>query len=693
LVDKWEIMMNRHLTYMTTKLFNLILVFVVLFSVYPKPVLAVDACAEDAILFDHTAYDREDCRRNLACAISGSVPVSNDNAGTNATGIYFYGDSIMVGMQPFIQNSYADKIAGITAIGGMDTNRSVTQNLIVPPPGTQTAVINMGTNDFADTLTEEAHSKQVDKFVAVLRKDNANLPIYWINVKVDATGKSPTNAASRIAVQSTRINKVINDAATRNGNMKVLDWISESANGYTFSDGIHLTGDSYKKRADWVMSQLGASPGTSSSTPVQTPGSTLPNADMDAKILKLLTVRADTPAAINAAIDKKIGGVLVRATDFSDSATLEAIKKARSKGMMVATDGEPVGYLNVMDRLGVLPPTKTGVELANLPDKTRQDYFEKVANKMKEVGISINYAPVADVKKPGLPGLELSITNRIMGDDAAEVAKVSGEFATAMRSAGITPVFKHFPGHGSTPKNSDEGITHNTQTLAYLEANDFVPYRKNLTGNSAVMVGNFYVDAIDPTQPAIFSTKVVQETLRKKLNFSGLVVTDDLSAKGLDPTPMGDRFVKALAAGADVLEFQGLNNVDIALTSIREAVTGGKISETQLSNSYNNVASGTITPSQQEQASGSLAGCSCSAGGDASLVGSDNAEKVWNYFIGPPQNFDAIHTAAIIGNFMQESGPKLDSTIVNSIGAVGIAQWLDRRPNLEKFAGSRDLNH
>jgi beta-N-acetylhexosaminidase len=413
---------------------------------------------------------------------------------------------------------------------------------------------------------------------------------------------------------------------------------------------------------------------------VVTPGAATPNANLNDKILKLLTVRADAPDAINAAIEKKIGGVLVRSKNFSDPALLASIKNARDKGMMIATDGEPVGALSVMDNLGVPPPAKTGVELANLPEKTRQDYFEKVANKMKEVGISINYAPVADVKKPGLVGLEPSITNRIMGDDATEVAKVSGEFAAAMRSAGITPVFKHFPGHGSTPKNSDEGVTHNTQSLAYLEANDFVPYQKNLTGNSAVMVGNFYVDSIDSTQPAIFSTKVVQDTLRKKLNFGGIVVTDDLSAKGLAPASMGDRFVKALAAGADVLEFQGLDNVDVALTSIGEAITSGKITEAQLSDSYNRVASGNVTQSQQEQAASSLSGCSCGGGGDASLIGSDNAEKVWNYFTGAPHNFDTIHAASVIGNFMQEAGPALKVDSVNpKSGALGLAQWLGSR--------------
>lgn len=73
-----------------------------------------------------------------------------------------------------------------------------------------------------------------------------------------------------------------------------------------------------------------------------------------------------------------------------------------------------------------------------------------------------------------------------------------------------------------------------------------------------------------------------------------------------------------------------------------------------------------------------------STGGQASTVdaSSSNVKTAYDFFLA--NGFSSIQSAAIVGNFMQESGPTLDPTITNGIGAHGIAQWLGGRLTSEK---------
>ena len=81
--------------------------------------------------------------------------------------------------------------------------------------------------------------------------------------------------------------------------------------------------------------------------------------------------------------------------------------------------------------------------------------------------------------------------------------------------------------------------------------------------------------------------------------------------------------------------------------------------------------------------------CTCPTGViDNGFSGDNNVEIAFNYFNGR-EGIDAVHAAAIVGNFMLESGGNttIDPNITNSIGAFGIAQWLGgRKAGLINFA-------
>jgi beta-N-acetylhexosaminidase len=127
--------------------------------------------------------------------------------------------------------------------------------------------------------------------------------------------------------------------------------------------------------------------------------------------------------------------------------------------------------------------------------------------------------------------------------------------AAGFSEAGVLPVVKHFPGHGSVPADSHLTLPVQTKSREELDATDLVPFRGAVAaGLPAVMVGHLDVRALDPRVPSSLSRRVVTGLLRDELGFGGLVVTDSLAmagvTRGRDP---GRVAVQAIRAGNDVL--------------------------------------------------------------------------------------------------------------------------------------------
>ena len=122
-----------------------------------------------------------------------------------------------------------------------------------------------------------------------------------------------------------------------------------------------------------------------------------------------------------------------------------------------------------------------------------------------------------------------------------------------MRASGVLPTFKHFPGLGRVTSNTDFSAEV-TDTVVTADSPDVNVYRSlTAAGPSAVMVGTAIYQNIDPTTPAAFSAPVVQ-LLREGVGFTGVVITDDLSAaEAAEQVSPADRAVLAISAGVDVV--------------------------------------------------------------------------------------------------------------------------------------------
>ncbi|MGD8200789.1 glycoside hydrolase family 3 protein [Ornithinimicrobium sp. W1679] len=196
-------------------------------------------------------------------------------------------------------------------------------------------------------------------------------------------------------------------------------------------------------------------------------------------------------------------------------------------------------------------PTFMSLGAADDPDLTRRAAAGSGAE-LRGAGFTAVFAPTADVT---MGPTDPTIGSRSPGSDPELVAEHATAAGLGYLDAGILPVVKHFPGHGSVPADSHVELPVQDRTLDELEANDLVPFVSAVqAGLPAVMVGHLQLTALNSQLPSSLEPEVVEGMLRDDLGFDGLVVTDALNMAAVaDRYGPGQASVEALRAGADVV--------------------------------------------------------------------------------------------------------------------------------------------
>ncbi len=165
---------------------------------------------------------------------------------------------------------------------------------------------------------------------------------------------------------------------------------------------------------------------------------------------------------------------------------------------------------------------------------------------LAEVGISVDCHPVLDVRQPGAHDV---IGDRALGCEPVRVAALGRAVLDGLAAAGIAGVVKHIPGHGRACADSHKELPTVTASEAELDI-DIAPFR-TLAAAPIAMTGHIRFTAWDAENPATQSSFVIEEIIRKRIGFAGLLLTDDLDMEALaDSVPV--RAAHAIAAGCDI---------------------------------------------------------------------------------------------------------------------------------------------
>ncbi len=204
-------------------------------------------------------------------------------------------------------------------------------------------------------------------------------------------------------------------------------------------------------------------------------------------------------------------------------------------------------------------------------------FASALAAELKAVGVTLDYAPVLDIHtNPDNP----VIGDRALSEDADMVARLGAAIVAGLQENGVAACGKHFPGHGDTAVDSHHAlpvVEHPPDRIRRVEC---VPFREAIrAGVAFMMTAHVLVPALDEVKPATLSRRIVYDLLRDELDFTGVILSDDLEMKALAASySVAEAAIGSIQAGCDgVLICRALSDdrgrdIDVQATALEALV-------------------------------------------------------------------------------------------------------------------------
>lgn len=244
---------------------------------------------------------------------------------------------------------------------------------------------------------------------------------------------------------------------------------------------------------------------------------------------------------------------------------------------IISVDQEGGRVARLRDICTKVPTMRVISDLANQHPDLPYKLSAMMAREMVSMGFNLDFAPVLDVDtNPDSP----VIGDRSFSREAQRVADLGSTFIRGMQDAGMAACGKHFPGHGDTNIDSHLDLPVVHHTMSRLDNVELLPFQSAIAANVATMMtAHVLMPSIDPNYPATLSPIILQNLLRKKLGYQGLIISDDLEMKAVEDRYEIKEMVRlGLLAGIDLfLICKTISKVHEAIGAVHELLAAGEV--------------------------------------------------------------------------------------------------------------------
>lgn len=295
------------------------------------------------------------------------------------------------------------------------------------------------------------------------------------------------------------------------------------------------------------------------------------------KIGQFLLARVPAKNKITTINEYAIGGYLFFGRDIKGKTKDDLINEINSYqentkiSLLTAIDEEGGIVSRLSTNPNILPtPFLSSQELYKTNGFTsiKEDTVQK-SQILKELGFNVNLAPVIDVTT----NKKAYMYKRSFGQNAM-LTSLYAQTVIENTAKDVSFILKHFPGYGDNV-DTHQGVAIDNRSYNSFVQNDFKPFQKAIeTGAPGILVSHNIIKAIDPNNPASLSRNI-HNILRNELNFTGVIITDDLDMKAIQ-NYVSSPYVEAILSGNNILIVTDINK---AYNDINEAINKNIISE------------------------------------------------------------------------------------------------------------------
>ena len=160
--------------------------------------------------------------------------------------------------------------------------------------------------------------------------------------------------------------------------------------------------------------------------------------------------------------------------------------------------------------------------------KVYEIYINNLSQILRDLGINLNTVPVLDKLYKHTNKV---LKNRMYSRECQKIIKLGQTCIKTFQKNKVLCVIKHIPGHGLATSDSHKKLPIVNKNLKFLNSNDFKCFKNN--SSHFAMTAHILYKKIDNKNCVTFSKKIINEIIRKKIGFKGILISDDINMKAL----------------------------------------------------------------------------------------------------------------------------------------------------------------